>query len=98
MLLNSLLVRPLSSYSQQQQLFRYLGPSLLSAVSVSRSVDGAERHHQRQNNICSTTRNLCSSSPVVMSSSSRFALADKYKGLEKNVWYCCQHFNLYILQ
>jgi hypothetical protein len=33
----------------------------------------------------SKTRNISSSSAVM--SSSKFQLADKYKGLEKNVWY-----------
>ena len=32
-----------------------------------------------------TTRNISTSSAVM--SSSKFQLADKYKGLEKNVWY-----------
>lgn len=50
---------------------RYLGP-LLSATSIP---------------ICDIQRNLSLSVAVMSSSSSsRFVLADKYKGLEKNVW------------
>lgn len=64
----------------QQSVVRYLAPVISSYRLQTRQATA----EQPQGNIVSTARLL--STTLSRMSSSKFSLASKYKGLEKNVW------------